>query len=80
MVDTIQQRQPLINKNSGMQWVIHAIKLGRSTFLIAIEVNTRWTHVIHKVSKGNMDGFIQRLNERMVNGIEWLERIINFLK
>lgn len=72
VVDTIQQRQLFINKNSGMQWVIHAIKLGCSTCLIAMEVNTRWAHVIHQVNKGDMDGFIQRLNERMVNGIEWL--------
>ncbi len=71
-MDTIQLRQLLINKNRGMQWVIHAIKLGRSTCLIAMEVNTLWVHVIHQVNKGDMDGFIQRLNERMVNGIEWL--------
>ncbi|MGR7464273.1 DUF6933 domain-containing protein [Klebsiella aerogenes] len=53
-----------------IQWVIHAVKIGRSTCMIAMELNTRWVHVIHKVRKGDINGFIARLNARLINGIE----------
>ncbi|HDS5590180.1 TPA: hypothetical protein QHU17_001540 [Enterobacter hormaechei subsp. xiangfangensis] len=39
--------------------------------MIAMELNTRWVHVIHKVRKGDIHGFIARLNARLINGIEW---------
>ncbi|WP_419236357.1 DUF6933 domain-containing protein [Serratia fonticola] len=53
------------------QWVVHAIKLGRSTCLIAVEFETRYCHVIHQVKKGNMQDFLSRLQERLMNGLEW---------
>lgn len=53
------------------QWVVHAIKLGRSTCLIAMEYETRYCHVIHQVKKGDMQGFFSRLQERLMNGLEW---------
>ena len=55
----------------AIQWVVHAVKIGRSTCMIAMERNTRWVHVIHKVRKGDVQGFIERLNARLINGIEW---------
>ena len=55
----------------AIQWVIHAVKIGRSTCMIAMEQNTRWVHVIHKVRKGDIHGFIGRLNARLVKGIDW---------
>ncbi|WON75997.1 DUF6933 domain-containing protein [Serratia sp. UGAL515B_01] len=53
------------------QWVVHAIKLGRSICLIAVEFETRYCHVIHQVKKGDMQGFFSRLQERLMNGLEW---------
>lgn len=55
----------------AIQWVTHAVKIGRSTCIIAMEQNTRWVHVIHKVRKGDIHGFIERLNTRLIHGIEW---------
>ncbi|OMQ27318.1 DUF6933 domain-containing protein [Serratia oryzae] len=59
-----------VNK-SCFQWVVHAIKLGRSTCLIAVEFETRYCHVIHQVKKGDMQDFFSRLQERLMNGLEW---------
>ncbi len=39
----IQEQQ---GKRLFFQWVVHAIKLGRSTCLIAMEYDTRYCHVI----------------------------------
>lgn len=47
-------------------------KIGRSTCLIAMEYESRWVHVIHQVRKGDVQGFVERLNTRLVNGMEWL--------
>ncbi|MEG5380543.1 hypothetical protein UXP84_15195 [Enterobacter hormaechei] len=72
VTDTVMQRQSHIDGRGGIQWVVQAVKLGRSTNLIAMEVSTRWVHVIHKVPKGDVEGFVTRLNQRLVNGVEWL--------
>lgn len=53
------------------QWVVHAVKFGRSTCLIAMEYNTRYCHVIHQVRKGDMQDFFSRLQDRLMNGLEW---------
>lgn len=58
-------------KKACFQWVVHAIKLGRSTCLIAMEYETRYCHVIHQVKKGDMQDFVSRLQERLMNGLEW---------
>ncbi len=55
-----------------MQWVVHAVKIGRSTCLIAMEYETRWVHVIHRVKKGDVEDFVNRLNTRLVNAIDWI--------
>ena len=70
--DTVEERQDRLNSQGIIQWVIHAVKVGRSTILIAIEFDTRWVHVIHQVRKGDVKGFVERLNARLLNGIEWL--------
>lgn len=70
--ESVMQRQDRLRSQGVMQWVVHAVKVGRSTCLIAMEVDTRWTHVIHQVRKGDVQGFIERLNTRLINGIEWL--------
>lgn len=70
--DTVAERQEKLNVQDHTQWVVHAVKMGRSTSLIAMEFTTRWVHVIHRVRKGDVKGFIERLNNRLVNGIQWL--------
>lgn len=70
--DTVTERQEKLNVQDLTQWVVHAVKMGRSTSLIAMEFTTRWVHVIHQVRKGDVNGFIERLNNRLVNGIQWL--------
>ncbi len=70
--DTVAGRQESNADGSLLQWVVHAVKVGRATCLIAMELNTRWVHVIHRVRKGDVNGFVERLNERLVNGIEWV--------
>lgn len=70
--DTVAERQERLNAQDSTQWVVHAVKMGRSTSLIAMEFTTRWVHVIHQVRKGDVNGFIERLNNRLVNGIQWL--------
>lgn len=70
--ESVMQRQDRLRSQGVMQWVIHAVKVGRSTCLIAMEVDTRWVHVIQQVRKGDVQGFIERLNTRLINGIEWL--------
>lgn len=70
--DTVAGRQESHSDGSLFQWVVHAVKIGRATCLIAMELNTRWVHVIHRVHKGDVNGFVERLNARLVNGIEWL--------
>jgi len=70
--DTVSGRQESNADGTVLQWVVHAVKIGRATSLIAMEVNTRWVHVIHRVRKGDVNGFVERLNERLVNGVEWL--------
>lgn len=70
--ESVMQRQDRLRSQGVMQWVVHAVKMGRSTCLIAMEVDTRWVHVIHQVRKGDIEGFIERLNTRLINGIEWL--------
>ncbi|MFP2513616.1 DUF6933 domain-containing protein [Buttiauxella agrestis] len=71
-METIEERQKRLNVPGIIQWVVHAVKIGLSTVLIAMEYNTRWVHVIHQVRKGDINGFIERLNTRLVNGIAWL--------
>lgn len=71
VTDTVAER----SKHYGadiMQWVVHAVKVGRSTCLIAMEYETRWVHVIHKVKKGDLEDFVNRLNTRLVNAIDWI--------
>lgn len=70
--ETIAERQERLSSQGVIQWVIHAVKIGRSTCLIAMEFSTRWVHVIHQVRKGDVNGFVERLNGRLINGIEWL--------
>lgn len=70
--ESVMQRQDRLRSQGVMQWVVHAVKMGRATCLIAMEVDTRWVHVIHQVRKGDVQGFIERLNTRLINGIEWL--------
>ena len=70
--ETIPDRQEKLGSEKVFQWVVHAVKIGRSTCLIALDFNTRWAHVIHQVRKGNVADFIERLNSRLINGIEWL--------
>lgn len=70
--ESVMQRQDRLRSQGVMQWVVHAVKVGRSTCLIAMEVDTRWVHVIQQVRKGDVQGFIERLNTRLINGIEWL--------
>ncbi|HDS5592569.1 TPA: hypothetical protein QHU17_003998 [Enterobacter hormaechei subsp. xiangfangensis] len=69
---TIAERQEALSSQGVIQWVVHAVKVGRSTCLIAMEFNTRWAHVIHQVRKGDVNGFVERLNGRLINGVEWL--------
>lgn len=69
---TIMERQSDIKNKEIIQWVVHAVKIGRSTCLIAMEYESRWVHVIHQVRKGDVQGFVERLNTRLVNGMEWL--------
>lgn len=70
--ESIAERQKRLAPKGVIQWVVHAIKIGRATCLIAMEFNTRWVHVIHQVRKGDMNGFVECLNGRLVNGVEWL--------
>ena len=70
--ETIVERQQRLCPAGVIQWVVHAIKIGRATSLIVMEFSTRWVHVIHQVRKGDVNGFVQRLNDRLINGIEWL--------
>lgn len=70
--ETLDERQQRLEQQGGSQWVVHAIKTGRSTSLIAMEYDTRWAHVIHQVRKGDVRGFIERLYTRLINGIDWL--------
>jgi hypothetical protein len=72
MQETIAERQQRLAPEGVIQWVVHAVKIGRATCLIAMEFTTRWAHVIHQVRKGDMNGFVERLNGRLINGIEWL--------
>ncbi|MEQ5053747.1 hypothetical protein ABN154_18350 [Klebsiella michiganensis] len=69
---TIMDRQLDVKNKDIIQWVVHAVKIGRSTCLIAMEYQTRWVHVIHQVPKGDVTNFIERLNSRLISGIEWL--------
>lgn len=69
---TIMERQSDVKNKEIIQWVVHAVKIGRSTCLIAMEYQTRWVHVIHQVPKGDVSNFIERLNSRLISGIEWL--------
>lgn len=69
---TIKERQSDVKNKEIIQWVVHAVKIGRSTCLIAMEYESRWVHVIHQVRKGDVHGFVERLNTRLVNGMEWL--------
>ncbi|MCW1828084.1 hypothetical protein OLZ31_14620 [Enterobacter asburiae] len=61
------------------RWVVHAVKIGHATCLIAMEVKTRWVHVIHQVRKGDLQGFLARLSTRFINGIEWSEADLSVL-
>ncbi len=70
--ETLIERQERLTPQGIIQWVVHAVKMGRSTSLIAMEFSTRWVHVIHQVRKGDVNGFVERLNGRLINGIEWL--------
>lgn len=70
--ESIIERQERLAPSGTIQWVVHAVKIGRSTCLIAMEFTTRWVHVIHQVRKGDVNGFVERLNGRLINGIEWL--------
>lgn len=70
--ETLIERQERLTPQGIIQWVVHAVKMGRSTSLIAMELSTRWVHVIHQVRKGDVNGFVERLNGRFINGIEWL--------
>lgn len=70
--ETIIERQERLAPQGIIQWVVHAVKMGRSTSLIAMEFSTRWVHVIHQVRKGDVNSFVERLNGRLINGIEWL--------
>ena len=70
--ETITERQEKLTPSAAIQWVVHAVKIGRSTCLIAMEFTTRWVHVIHQVRKGDVNGFVERLNSRLINGVEWL--------
>lgn len=57
--------------SQNFHWVVHAIKLGRSTCLIVMDSDTRYCHVIHQVRKGDVQGVLRRLLERFINGIMW---------
>ena len=70
--ETVTKRQERLDGRGVIQWIVHAVKIGRATCLIAMELNTRWVHVIHQVRKGDVNDFVARLNERLVNGVEWL--------
>ncbi len=70
--ETLIERQERLTPQGIIQWVVHAVKMGRSTSLIAMEFSTRWVHVIHQVRKGDVNSFVERLNGRLINGIEWL--------
>jgi hypothetical protein len=70
--ETLAERQQKLEQQGGRQWMVHAVRMGCSTSLIAMEYHTRWTHVIHRVRKGDVKGFIERLYFRLINGIEWL--------
>ena len=72
VMETLAERQRRLTPEGVIQWVVHAVKIGRSTCLIAMELETRWVHVIHQVRKGDVNGFVERLNGRLINGIEWL--------
>lgn len=69
---TIMERQVDVKNTDIIQWVVHAVKIGRSTCLIAMEYQTRWVHVIHQVRKGDVQDFVERLNSRLINGMEWI--------
>lgn len=69
--ETITERQERLALSGAIQWVVHVVKIGRSACLIAMEFTTRWVHVIHQVRKGDVNGFVERLNGRLINGIEW---------
>lgn len=71
ITDTVAERSKHHDGNI-MQWVVHAVKVGRSTCLIAMEYETRWVHVIHKAKKGDVGDFVNRLNTRLVNAIDWI--------
>lgn len=71
ITDTVAERSKHHDGNI-MQWVVHAVKVGRSTCLIAMEYETRWVHVIHKAKKGDIGDFVNRLNTRLVNAIDWI--------
>lgn len=71
ITDTVAERSKH-NDGNIMQWVVHAIKVGRSTCLIAMEYETRWVHVIHQVKKGGLEDFVTRLNSRLINAIDWI--------
>ena len=72
VTETLMERQIRSGPQGVIQWVVHAVKIGRSVCLIAMEVQTRWVHVIHQVRKGDVNDFVERLNGRLINGIEWL--------
>ena len=65
--------QSLVEQVTGpcFQWVVHSVKLGYSTCLIAMEYETRYCHVIQQVKKGDMQGFFSRLQKRLMNSLEW---------
>lgn len=39
---TIAERQEKLTSESVIQWVVHAVKIGHATCLIAMGFNTRW--------------------------------------
>lgn len=59
------------DQSQSFHWVMHTIKLGRSTCLIAMESGTRYCHAIHQVRKGDVQGVLRRLLERFINGMLW---------
>lgn len=52
-----------------MVMVVHAVSIGRSVCLVAIDYDTRQVHVIHQVKKGDAALFISRLQTRFIHAV-----------
>lgn len=55
-------------------FVVQALKIRNTVSLIAIEYESRWVSVIHQVKRGDIEDFISRLHNRIINGVASLCR------